>query len=371
MAATDFYKTLGVSRTASADEIKKAYRKLARRFHPDVNPGDKSAEARFKEISEAYEGLSDPEKRKIYDEFGIEGLRAGFDPERARAYSDFQSRHGTGDAGSPEFGDYSRFEDILGDIFGDRTRSGPQPGSDTEATVEIELLDAVRGESRSIAINRPEICATCKGRGDDPSASAVCTDCQGQGVVKLGQGPLSVTRPCPRCGGSGRISTRRCPACSGRGQTLKQERLNVRIPAGVDNGSRIRIAGKGIPGKAGGPPGDLYLVVRIRPHSLLERRDDDLYMNVPIRVGEAIVGASITVPTPDGEVRVKVPANSQSGKLLRVRGHGVPALKGGAKGDLYLRLMVHVPTNGSGPVLDAARIIDDAFAEDPRQGLRL
>ena len=372
MAAKDFYTVLGVKRGASADEIKKSYRKLARRHHPDVNPGNKDAEERFKEISQAYDVLSDPEKRKIYDEFGAEGLQAGFDATRARAAHEWAEQARTGGASAPGgFGRYANFEDIFGDIFGDARRPGPRAGEDMEASLEIGLLDAIRGVSTQVSIDRPEACATCGGSGSDKASETVCPECKGSGHVQMGKGPMSFARACPRCGGTGRISSRACPTCGGRGQTAHNERLNVHIPAGVDTGSRVRVAGKGAPGSGGGPPGDLYIVVRVSPHPLLQRRDKDLYLEVPITVGEAALGASVTVPTPDNEVRVKVPPGSQSGKLLRIRGHGVPALKGGTRGDLYIRVMVHVPVDGGENVQEAIRQLEAGYEKDLRSGLRL
>jgi len=374
MAAKDLYAILGVNRSATTDEIKKAYRKLARRHHPDVNPGNKEAEERFKEISQANDVLSDPEKRKLYDQFGIEGLQAGFDPNQARAYREWQARRETAgaDDGSTGggFGRYSNFEDIFGDIFGGAGRAGPQAGQDTEASMEVDLLDAVRGLSTQLTIDRPEVCATCHGSGSDPASQEVCPECQGKGHVKVGRGPVAFDRACPRCGGVGRIGTRPCATCGGRGQTTQRERLNVRIPPGVDTGSRVRIAGKGAPGHDGGPPGDLYIVIHVKPHPLLERRGNDLYFDVPISVGEATLGATITVPTPDGNVRVKVPPGSQSGKLLRIRGHGVPALKGGKRGDLYIRLMIQVPADGE-RLREAIQTVESAYGKDLRSDLRL
>jgi molecular chaperone DnaJ len=375
MAAKDLYAVLGVKRGASAQEIKKAYRKLARRYHPDVNPGNKQAEERFKELSQAHDILSDPDKRKIYDEFGMEGLQAGFDASRARAYSEWAGRPRTGPEaesfGRGGFGRYTDFEDIFGGVFGGAARPGPQRGADTEAALEIGLLDAIRGAATQVTIDRPEVCAACDGSGNDASSETVCPECQGRGRVQMGHGPIAFGRACPRCGGTGRIGTRSCSACNGQGQTPHRERLNVHIPAGVDMGSRIRVAGKGAPGRSGGPHGDLYIVVRVRPHPLLERRGDDLYLDVPITVGEATLGATITVPTPDGAVRLKIPAGSQSGRQLRVRGHGVPALKGGARGDLYVRLMVHVPVDGGARVREAIQAMESAYGKDPRSGLQL
>jgi len=372
--STDLYAALGVKRDASPDAIRKAYRKLARRYHPDVNPGNKEAEERFKQISHANDILSDPQKRKVYDEFGMEGLQAGFDPERARAYSEWTQRRQPGAetfTSRGGFGRYENFEDIFGDLFGAGGRSGAQPGADMEASLEIGLLDAVRGVSTQVTIDRPELCKTCNGSGGDPRSETVCPECKGSGHVQMGKGPVAFQRACPRCGGRGRIASAACPTCNGRGETMQHERLNIHIPAGVDNGSRVRVAGKGTPGRDGGPPGDLYIVVRVRPHPLLERRDNDLYLDVPVTVGEAALGATITVPTPDGDVRAKIPPGSQSGKRLRLRGRGAPALKGKERGDLYLRVMVQVPANDNERVREAIRTIDSAYGQDLRSGLRL
>jgi molecular chaperone DnaJ len=373
MADKDLYAVLGVKRDASAENIKKTYRKLARRYHPDVNPGNKQAEERFKEISQAHDVLSDPERRKIYDEFGMQGLQAGFDAGKARAYGEWKGRRQAGaesfDRGG--FGRYSRFEDVFGDIFSGAARHGAQPGHDIEAALEIGLLDAVRGVSTQISIERPELCTRCGGSGNEPGSETECPECHGSGQVQMGRGPVAFGRTCPRCGGAGRVSTRTCSACNGRGEIAQRERLNVHIPAGVDSGSRVRVAGKGAPGHNGGPPGDLYIVVRVGPHPVLERRGNDLHLDVPITVGEAALGGTITVPTPDGERRVKVPPGSQSGKLLRIRGHGVPALKGGERGNLYIRLMIQVPIDGGEKVHEAIRAMESAYSKDLRSDLRL
>lgn len=374
--AKDLYRVLGVSRTATAEEIKKAYRKLARRYHPDVNPGNKDAEARFKDIAQAHDVLSDPEKRKLYDQFGMDALQAGFDAARARAQEEWARQQAAGGPFREEtfrsgFGRYGNFEDIFGDLFGGAARAGPQPGQDTEASLEIGLLEAIRGLSTQVNIERSEPCATCNGSGNDPGSETTCPECQGSGRVKVGRGPVSFGRVCPRCAGSGRIGTRACPTCNGRRQITRQERLTVHIPAGVDNGSRVRVAGKGTPGMNGGPPGDLYIVIRVRPHPLLERRGADLFIDIPITAGEAALGSTIAVPTPDGQVRVKVPPGSQSGRLLRIRSHGVPDLKGGARGDLYARLMIHVPTDVTGNVREAIQALESAYGRDVRGGLRL
>ncbi len=372
MKEKDLYAVLGVPRTASAAEIKKIYRKLARKHHPDVNPGNKAAEERFKEISEAHDILTDPEKRKLYDEFGMAGVQSGFDAEQARAYREqAQAWQAAGGSGAG-FGGYSNFEDVFGDIFGEGgIREQPARGSDVETELEIGLLDALRGLSTTIAIQRPEVCPTCDGSGADPAGATTCPECKGEGRIRMGKGPVAFMRTCPRCGGAGRLSLRPCPTCGGSGQRVTTERLNVHIPAGVDNGSRVRVAGKGSAGRSGAPAGDLFIRVKVRPHPLLERRGHDLSMDLPVTVGEAVLGASIEVPTIDGTVRVRVPASSQAGRQLRVRGRGAPHLRGTERGDLYLKLVVHVPEGDSPTAAEAARALDATYTRSPREGWRL
>jgi molecular chaperone DnaJ len=372
MTEKDLYAALGVPRTASEAEIKKAYRKLARKHHPDVNPGNREAEERFKAISEAYDVLGDSEKRKLYDEFGMAGVQSGFDPQKARAYREQAQAWQSGGGASEGFAGYSNFEDLFGDIFAERgRRERPMPGGDAEYELEIGLLDALRGLSTEITIQRPEACPTCGGGGADPADATTCPECKGQGRVRVGQGPVAFMRTCPRCGGAGRISLKPCPTCAGSGQRVTSERLNVHIPAGVDNGSRVRVAGKGSAGTAGAPPGDLFIRIKVRPHPLLERRGHDLYMDLPVTVGEAVLGASIEVPTLDGAVRVKVPASSQASRQLRVRGRGAPHLRGKERGDLYLKLVVHVPEVDVPGVAEAARALDAMYRRGPRDGWRL
>jgi molecular chaperone DnaJ len=385
-ATRDLYGDLGVKRTATAEEIKKAYRKLARKYHPDVNPGNREAEEKFKRVSFAYDALSDAEKRKAYDEFGMDGLQAGFDPDRAREFKRAQSYggfargaggFGGGDEGA-QFGGgrYSSFEDIFGDLFGGRGAEGPgatpaQRGPDLESELEIDLLSAIRGTTATISLRKPVECPQCHGTGTEGEGTT-CPECNGRGQTKVGTGPLSFNRRCPRCNGSGRVNQRPCSQCGGVGRVERVERLNVKIPAGVDDGSRIRLAGKGGAGVGGAPPGDLYIVTRVKPHPLLDRRGQDLYLQVPVTVAEAMYGASIDVPTPDGTVKLKVPPGSQSGSKLRLRGKGVPEMKGTARGDLYVVPMVHVPTNGANERLrDGVNAIEDSYARHPRADLRL
>jgi molecular chaperone DnaJ len=349
----DLYAVLGVPRDATADQIKKAYRKLARKNHPDVNPGDRAAEERFKEISRAHDVLSDETQRKNYDEFGEDALQGGFDPERAREYQRWQesAARGRGGGFSGRRAEARGFEDIFGgaaggatsggfhgfeDLFGGaftRAASAPQRGSDLEVPIRVELMEAIRGTSRAISLRRPEPCPTCKGTG----------------IVGKNQ-------PCSRCGGDGIVE--------------ENVRLNVKIPAGVETGSRVRVAGKGGAGANGGPPGDIYIVVEVGEHPLLTRSGRDLTLEVPVTVGEAMLGGSINVPTPDGDVSMKIPPGTQSGRRLRLRGRGVPDLHGSGRGDLYVRVMVHVPERTDG-VREAAERIDGAYGASPREGLRL
>ncbi|HSD11126.1 MAG TPA: molecular chaperone DnaJ [Candidatus Binatia bacterium] len=371
MARRDLYEVLGVGRKASAEEIKKAYRRLARKHHPDVNPGNKQAEERFKEISFANDVLGDPEKRKIYDEFGFEGLQSGFDAERARQYREWQSSGGAAGSG---FGKYSSFEDVfsdLGDLFGGVGRGyrGPGRGADLEYSLELDLLDAVRGATQTIAVRRPVACPQCGGAGG--KGATICPQCEGTGQVRVGGGPIAFGRACPRCSGSGHTYAEPCPRCGASGRVDEVDRLSVKIPAGIDEGAKIRLAGKGEAGYNGGPPGDLFINVRLRPHPFLERRGQDLYLDLPVTVGEATLGASVTVPTPDGDVSLRIPPGSQSGQRLRLRGRGVKDAKGKVAGDLYVRLLVQVPRDGGERARRAAEELEQCYGESPRKNLKL
>ena len=375
MADKDLYATLGVSRSATTEEIRKAYRKLARKHHPDVNPGNKKAEERFKEISLANDVLSDPEKRKIYDEFGMQGLQAGFDPNRARQWRGGADAGPAGGAEGFGFGKYSSFEDIfsdLGDLFGGRgagrAGGGRGRGRDLEYSMEIDLLDSIRGATQMIALRRPTMCTTCNGSGGE--GSQACPECGGSGSIRFGGGPLAFGQMCPRCEGSGKVVAKPCAKCGGTGRVEETERLSVRIPAGVDEGSKIRLAGKGAPGSGGGPAGDLYITVHLRPHEFLERKGLDLFLDLPVTVGEAALGASIKVPTPSGEVNLRLRPGSQSGQRLRLRGKGIRDERAKATGDLYVRLLVQVPTDGE-KARQAVTELEQCYAESPRKNLRL
>jgi molecular chaperone DnaJ len=376
MEHKDYYRILGVERSAGADEIRNAYRKLARRYHPDINPGDRSAEEKFKEISSAYEVLGDAEKRKRFDEFGEEGLSPGFDPEKARAYQRWQEQ-------SAQTGGGFKFaQGSADDFFGlggfENLFSGRQPfseerarrGEDIETQIEINFLDAVRGFQTNLRIERPETCEACKGSGSKAQTEAKpCADCGGTGWKEIRQGSINLRQTCPSCHGSGRLSGIPCAHCRGSGRVLHAETVRVNIPPGAETGKRIRVPGKGASGIRGGAPGDLYLMPRVRPHPLLSRTKNDLTMELPITVGEAVRGASIKVPTPTGAVQVKIPDGAQSGQLLRVKGKGVQGRGRSPAGDLYLRLMVHVP-RGTIPDENLDRV-EQAYGENIREGIAL
>ena len=334
MAATkDLYGALGVSKGASADEIKKAYRKLARQYHPDKNPGDAAAEERFKEVQHAYDVLSDPAKRKQYDQFGSPDGRAGFDP---RGFN-FEDAFNVGDLG-----------DIFGDIFGRATRGGrarPQAerGADLEVQVNLSFEDSLKGIETKIPVEVDTTCTDCGGSGAKPGTSPkVCPECRGRGVVSESQGLFALSQPCPRCRGNGTVVEDPCPRCRGTGRERRTKRYSVKIPAGVRDGTRIKLKGKGEAGSNGGPPGDLHVVTRVEPSATYERRGADLVVEVPVSLADAALGTEVDVPTPDGLVSMKVPAGSEHGKLLRIKGRGAPKLKGG-KGDVLARLKLQVP----------------------------
>jgi molecular chaperone DnaJ len=374
MAERNYYQILGVERSASHGDIRKAYRKLARKHHPDINPGNKEAEDRFKEISVAYDILSDEQKRKLYDEFGEAGLAAGFDAEKARSYQQWQQQSG-GPGGGYHF-DMDDLSELFGGLGGmggrgRKTRQGPMRGEDIESTMEIDFLDAVRGFQTSITLQRPVTCETCNGSGTKPGSNpSQCPECGGTGSKSVAQGPLQFRQTCPRCMGTGKLPGDPCTACRGAGRVLRADTIRVNIPPGAEPSKRIRLRGKGEAGVKGGPAGDLYIVPRIRPHPLLTRSGKDLSMELPITIGEAVRGATVEVPTPLGKLNVKIPAGAQSGQQLRLKGKGVSAHGQSSAGDLYLRLMVRVPKDNN--IADEViETIDRAYAEDVRKDLRL
>jgi molecular chaperone DnaJ len=371
MPPEDLYSALGVARDASPDDIRRAYRKLARKYHPDVNPGDKAAEDRFKEISAAFEVVSDPERRKAYDEFGEESLRGGFDPEKARAYRQWKdSRESTGFPFEEEsFGFdvedlFSRFGGAAGGVGG----AGQARGRDIHAVAELDLADALRGAEVSVSV--PARCGECSGRGTRAGARPTkCSQCGGRGQAQVARGPLRMVTTCPACGGSG-VAAPPCPRCGGRGTTGERRPLRVRIPPGADTGSTVRLAGKGEPGGRGGPPGDLVIETRVRPHRWVRRENLDLIMRLPVSVHEAYAGAEIEVPTFEGtRLKVTIPPRSQPGTRLRIPGKGVR--RGKKRGNLYIELDVRIPDRADEEVAAALERAKDAYSKPLREEVRL
>jgi molecular chaperone DnaJ len=378
--AKDLYEILGVSKTASKEELKKAYRKLARKWHPDINPGNKDAEKKFKEISGAYDCLGDEKKRKLYDEFGEDALATGFDAEKARQYRQWGSAgggpHDRADA-SQDFGRYHSYEDIFGDLFGfgggesGFAGTGTGPGQDIEYEMAIDLVSALKGFETEIAMQKPLECSTCRGAGADPGVQAtVCSACGGAGRMNVGDGPMQFTKICSACRGSGKTG-KACPSCRGLGRVSGTEKIKVTIPKGVREGSKVRVSGKGEPGRNGGAPGDLYLILHITPHAIIRREGDDLHMDVPVTVYEAMAGSTITVPTIEGQVNVKVPAQSQSGQMLKLKGKGAVNAKTRQSGDLYIKLVVKVPKTSDRETLEAIKKLDPLYGEDVRASIQL
>lgn len=333
MAKRDFYEILGIAKNASEEEIKKAYRKLAMKHHPDRNPDSKGAEDKFKEAKEAYEMLSDPQKRDAYDRYG----HAGVDPNM-----------GGGGAGGGGFAD--AFGDIFGDIFGQaasgRGRGGPQVyrGADLRYNLEITLEQAAHGYDTTIRVPSWDNCEVCSGSGAKPGTSPVtCTTCGGHGQVRMQQGFFSVLQTCPKCHGTGKINPSPCTACNGAGKTKRNKTLEVKIPAGIDDGMRIRSSGNGEPGMNGGPPGDLYVEIRIKPHTMFQREGDDLHCEIPISFAKAALGGEIEVPTLNGKASFTIPEGTQSGKTFRLRSKGIKGVRSGYAGDLFCHVVVETP----------------------------
>jgi molecular chaperone DnaJ len=362
-ATKDPYKTLGVDRKASDDEIKKAYRKLARQYHPDRNPGDSAAEERFKEVQQAYAILSDPEKRRQYDSGGgIFGT--GFDPGAFRR---------GGGAGAGGFGG---FGDILSDLFGGGGGSGTgartqsERGRDLETEVHVSFEQAMEGAQVPVSVSVPAPCPTCHGTGAKPGTQpTVCPRCEGRGIESQGQGLFSISQPCSRCGGTGTIIENPCPTCHGAGQTRQVKRYKANIPAGVRDGSRVRLAGKGEPGRRGGPPGDLYVVTRVSDSPVFRRKGQHLEVDVPITIPEAIRGATVEVPTLNGAKRIRVPAGTQHGTVQRLRGEGPPKLGGRGRGDIHYRFTIDVPRSLTKKQKQAVDELADAIDGNPRERL--
>ena len=370
----DYYEVLGVSKGASDDEIKKAYRKLAKKYHPDMNPGDKEAEAKFKEVNEAYSILSDSEKRARYDQFG----HAGVDPN-----------YGAGGPGGG-FGGFDMGDIDLGDIFGSffgggfggfggsasSRRNGPQKGESLRASLTISFEEAAFGCEKEINLNRTEECEACHGSGAEPGTTAeTCPDCRGTGVVRVQQRTggfaFSSTAPCSRCRGTGKIIHTPCKACGGSGSVKKTKRVTVSIPAGIDDGQAISLRGQGNAGKNGGPAGDLIVAVHVKPHPQFHRDGTTVLYEQPVTFYQAVMGAELEIPTIDGKVKYNLPAGTQTGTTFRLRGKGIPELRGRGRGDQYVTVRVQVPTSLTAEQKEALHAFGEAMGEAvPEGGLK-
>ncbi len=340
----DYYEVLGVDKSASDADIKKAYRKMAKQYHPDMNPGNKEAEAKFKEANEAYEVLSDSQKRAQYDQFG----HAGFE----------QGGFGGFNGGFGDFGDFGGFGDIFETIFGGsgfggrssstRTRKGPQKGADLKSSVDISFEEAAFGVEKELSINRMETCEKCEGSGSKPGTTpSTCQHCNGTGQIQYKQrtpfGQFVNIKTCEVCHGEGKVITNPCDACNGKGRIRKPKKIKINIPAGIDDGQTISLRGEGEPGSKGGPGGDLYISVRVRPHAIFQRQGNDVICEMPITFVQAALGTELEVPTLDGKVKYQVPEGTQTGSVFRLRGKGIPFLRGSGRGDQYVKVQVEVP----------------------------
>jgi molecular chaperone DnaJ len=332
LSKRDFYEILGVSKAATEQEIKTAYRKLAVKYHPDKNPDDRQAEEQFKQAAEAYSVLGDPQKRAHYDRFGASGLgtSAGFDPSIFSEFGDI-------------FGDFFGFGDLFGG--GPRRRAAAQRGSDLRYDLQVSFREAAFGLKTKIQVPRLEACPACRGTGAAPgSGPSACPTCQGQGQVRYQQGFFSISRTCQQCQGSGQVVQHPCPECRGQGRRQREKTLELKIPAGVDSGSRLRVSGEGEAGPQGGPPGDLYVVLHVEEDEVFERQDTHLYCTVPVSFPQAALGAELSVPTLEGEERLKIPEGTQSGSVFRLKGKGLASLNGRGRGDQFVTVQVVTPT---------------------------
>ncbi len=352
MAKKDYYEVLGVARNAPEADVKKAYRRLAMKHHPDRNPGDKAAEEKFKEIQAAYEVLSDASKRAAYDQFG----HAGVDSSGGAGPGGFYAG-----AGGANFSDI--FGDVFGDIFGGGRRAGGAfRGSDLRYSLELSLEDAVKGTTVQIRVPKLDTCDTCHGSGAKPGTKPVaCRTCGGQGQVRMQQGFFSIQQTCPACHGQGKVVSDPCATCHGQGRVQTAKTLSVKVPAGVDEGDQIRLASEGEAGEGGGPAGDLYVQVHLKPHAIFKRDHDDLYCEMPVSFVTAAMGGELEVPTLDGRASIKIPAGTQSEKLFRLRGKGVRNVRNGAQGDLYCKAAVETPVNLSSEQKDLLKRLEESL----------
>ncbi|WP_300000137.1 molecular chaperone DnaJ [uncultured Cedecea sp.] len=347
MAKRDYYEILGVPKSAEEREIKKAYKRLAMKYHPDRNPDDKEAEEKFREVKEAYEILTDDQKRSAYDQYGHAAFEQG-------------GMGGGGFGQGADFGDI--FGDVFGDIFGGGRRQRSSRGADLRYNMELTLEEAVRGVTKEIRIPTLEECEVCHGSGaKSGSKPQTCPTCHGQGQVHMRQGFFTVQQACPHCQGRGTIIKDPCNTCHGHGRVEKNKTLSVKIPAGVDTGDRIRLTGEGEVGENGAPAGDLYVQVQVKQHAIFERDGSDLHCEVPINFAMAALGGEIEVPTLDGRVKLKIPAETQTGKLFRMRGKGVKSVRGGAQGDLMCRVYIETPVNLNDKQKKLLRELEESF----------
>jgi molecular chaperone DnaJ len=358
MAKRDYYKVLDLPKNATEADIKKAYRRLAMKFHPDRNPGDAEAEESFKEAKEAYEVLSDAQKRAIYDQHG----HAGIDAAR-------QGGGGAGGFGGQDFGDI--FGEVFGDIFGQGGRRGGRSqvfrGADLRYELELDLPQAVFGHSVELDLPKLMECETCHGSGAAKGHSPVtCDTCNGAGQVRITQGFFQLQQPCPRCRGTGKVVKNPCDTCLGQGRIRRQRKLSVKVPAGVGTGDRIRLAGEGEAGRNGGPPGDLYVEISVREHPIFERDGEHLSCEVPVSFATAVLGGTVPVPTLEGDVALKIPAETQSGRVFRLREKGVKPVRGGQRGDLFCRVVVETPVKLTSDQRDLLRKFDESLKGEGR-----
>ena len=364
MAKRDYYTTLGVNRDASEEDIKKAYRKLAMKHHPDRNPDDKASEEKFKEAKEAYEILTDARKRAAYDQFGHAGVdpSAGFGAGGARGFGGQEGFGGFADA----------FGDIFGEIFGGQAGagrgrgSGVYRGADLRYNLELSLEEVARGTEAKIRIPTLEPCAACHGSGAKPGTQPkTCPSCHGQGQVRVSQGFFSIQQTCPQCHGTGKIVPEPCTTCNGQGRVKKHKTLSVKIPEGVDQDDRIRLSGEGEAGVNGGPPGDLYVVVSLKPHPVFQRESSDLHCEMPISFATAAIGGDIEIPTLDGHAKIKIPAETQSGQVFRLRSKGIKGVRSSVHGDLYCHVAIETPIKLTGRQKELLREFEAISGEDP------
>jgi molecular chaperone DnaJ len=396
----DYYSLLGVKKTASADEIRKAFRKLARKYHPDVNPGDKKAEEKFKEISEANDILSDPKKRKIFDQFGFYsdqidpaaaeaaargggGFRTGGFPGAGGArtqqevpfdfegfdFSDYAAGRG-GETGGQSGSTWGNMRDIFSNMFsqGNKQKPGPQPGTDLEYQVDVDFWTSIRGGNVRLQIMRQDVCPTCRGKGTT-GAPITCPECHGTGQIQQTGGRMRFNTQCPRCGGTGKIETP-CPTCHGEGTISRADNVEMRLKPGTRDGQRIRLAGKGNAGVNGGAPGDLYLIIKVEPHPVFARVADDIQVTIPVTVTEAALGSKIEVPTIDGRAQLKIPPGTQSGQKLRMREKGVvSATREGVRGDEIVTVEIRVPAVQDERSKEILREFAKLNPQDPREAV--